>query len=254
MTHARKTYRQRQTFSRHLQIGALVAVNLGLIIGLLLAYPTGSQFKIADWLLLLAMAIITGIALKIIQVIGANPPRLFCTHCGKYIDPRLDWQCGYCDHHNATTLFIEACVNCEKPPKAFRCPSCQAPNFLDEDRDATHAAFNPASIAVEEPVDIKVQREEILEGKRYDVNSATLDLELAEILAKIPKPPEPPPKKKTVEEIINEDYERHFARDQAVDKLKHRVLKRINDEYKDDPDELKHQTERLMCWVDGHRG
>lgn len=61
--------------------------------------------------------------------------KLFCSHCGKFIDYQTDWVCGRCDHSNAGAYpswgFFGECPACGEVPGALVCPHCESFNFLD---------------------------------------------------------------------------------------------------------------------------
>lgn len=114
--------------------------------------------------------------------------KIFCEHCGKYIDEDARWICGYCDVEICSELpiypFLAECSKCGKEPPALQCPHCNANVLLIDDPDPRHVArFIPGKTITppENPVEKQKQiRNQIEEAKlQTEFARAKAELEAA---------------------------------------------------------------------------
>ena len=61
--------------------------------------------------------------------------KVFCNHCGKFIDWIDPWVCGFCDTPNYRTKlnsFLHRCKHCGQLPHSLSCPHCEKLICLDD--------------------------------------------------------------------------------------------------------------------------
>jgi hypothetical protein len=68
-------------------------------------------------------------------------PKLFCPHCGNYIDDSRPWRCGHGEHSNGSSC-LGPCLECHELPKTLICPHprCGKDISLNGEHDAEHKA------------------------------------------------------------------------------------------------------------------
>jgi hypothetical protein len=189
--------------------------------------------------------------------LAVKPLRLFCNHCGKYIPSDSEWRCGYCDTENLRTKlysFLRKCQQCKRPPKAFICPHCKEPNFLDKKRDATHAAWNirtvvPAVVANAEELRSwrKQGREDEKSGLQHEIEIAKLNAELI-MVKKSVEFKEKKSIKESLEESLTEFEANTMGARMAAKNRRELYAKEVNN----DPDLLRDYDEMLQAWLDNY--
>lgn len=182
--------------------------------------------------------------------------RVFCEHCGKFIDKIMLWRCGMCDKvngRNYPTSYLGPCTRCGELPHAIVCPHCEKLNFLDEQR----IEKNPArSLCDAKPVAPAASPDEIHANEVKELERKKEIAVRAAALANAEGELERTRKAlaSSVERSLSERLEKNFEtfrdRAMAVDAIAKRELKHAEEAYRDDPDMLEKMRLAIDSWHD----
>jgi hypothetical protein len=150
---------------------------------------------------------------------------MVCRNCGKYVETNRPWICGNQneEHRNDNTgyfPFIRECQYCGNEPKSYECHHCEKLIFLTKDESSIGFA-RCADILHREPE----AKEDPVAEKLFRQRQAKLDLEheleMARLKAKLKEEKsktEPPPRKKTAFEELEEYYKNMVDHEDAEKK------------------------------------
>jgi predicted RNA-binding Zn-ribbon protein involved in translation (DUF1610 family) len=173
-----------------------------------------------------------------------------CPHCGKYIETNTPWICGYkqCRNENVDDFpFIYRCEHCGAEPKAYKCHHCDSLIFFTKDQLRINYAQCVNLPVKSEPVKKDQTAEKIGkqdEEKRdllHELDVTKIKGNIKEAKAKI----EPPPKKKTAFEELEEYYKGMMGNEDAAKKW-HAA---IDAEFPNDPVEREKRHGVVEQWM-----
>lgn len=176
---------------------------------------------------------------------------IICPDCNEYIETNTAWVCGFCQKRNAQTdefPFINRCEHkdCGQEPKAYQCHHCEELIFFTKDKlkiNYAKCVNIPDAPKTDRPVkkDKGVKQHEEKRDLIHELEVTRLKGDLKEAKSKI----EPPPKKKTPFEELDEYYKGSVGNEEAARKWKAAIDK----EFKNDPDEREKRHRVVDQWV-----
>lgn len=154
--------------------------------------------NVTDHILHIAIGIVVNLlgGVSIMFVITGCPIRWLCRHCGKSINSREPWICGFCDHENADTLrypFLVKCESCKASPPAFLCPHCGNPTTLLANGDERHPARPiPKPLPGETDDEARARRAKEISDKKHEIDRLEQETKIKELEMKLKRFTEPP--------------------------------------------------------------
>ena len=153
--------------------------------------------------------------------------KVFCNHCGKFIDWIDPWVCGFCDTPNYRTKlnsFLHRCKHCGQLPHSLSCPHCEKLICLDDfgknenparmvDAKPPPPEISPDDSHAREVKEIERKRE--ITRLNAELTKAEIDLEQVRRIAK-PDPAKPLGVK--LEESFSAFRDRNLAIQMIVDR------------------------------------
>ncbi len=173
-----------------------------------------------------------------------------CPHCGKYIETNTPWICGYkqCRNENVDDFpFIYRCEHCGAEPKAYKCHHCDALIFFTKDQlrinyaQCVNLPVKPQPVKKDKTVEKVVKQNEEKRDLLHELDVTKIKGDIKEAKSRI----EPPPKKKTAFEELEEYYKGMMGNEDAAKKW-HAA---IDAEFPNDPVEREKRHRVVEQWM-----
>jgi predicted RNA-binding Zn-ribbon protein involved in translation (DUF1610 family) len=245
MRQARALHKQQQT--QNVALMSIAAIAAWLSVPAVCAVRSNTLFEIpsASFVCGGALALVVAVCVGVITSIRPTI-KIFCRECGKHIPTTGPWRCGYCDHVNKYNTYLDECTKCRQSARSYACPQCGVLNYLDEQQDGRHPASEADSSGPSLHRDVWEDRRETIRERKYEIQLATLDAELAEAKARLPKAQ----KRRSVREVVKQQFSHAHERHLAIMEEQREAIKRIKKQYADDPDLRDHLIERIQIWAE----
>jgi len=127
----------------------LIILCVGVLLILCLTLPAlqpGETVRPQSWRDGVCKGIFLAVVTCFLAYLVLNQQSFSCPHCGKHLDTRDDWMCGYCDtvnKENALGLrkhMLDGCGNCSRKAQSMVCQHCHGAVCLNADGDIRHPA------------------------------------------------------------------------------------------------------------------
>jgi hypothetical protein len=178
--------------------------------------------------------------------------KLFCNHCGKFIDWIDPWVCGFCDTPNYRTKlnsFLHKCKCCGEPPHSLTCPHCEKLICLDD----LGKNENPARMADAKPPpkispdDSHAREVKEIERKR-EITRLNAELTKEEIILEQVRRTAKPDPAKPLGVKLEESFSAFRDRNMAIETIAKRELAKADVEYGNDPDARERYRLTVEAW------
>ena len=180
--------------------------------------------------------------------------KVFCNHCGKFIDWIDPWICGFCDTPNYRTKlnsFLHKCKHCGQLPHSLTCPHCEKLICLDDfGKDENPARMADAKTPPNISPDDKHTREVKEIERKREITRLNAELTKEEIVLEQVRRTAKPDPAKPLGEKLEESYFAFRDRNLAVQRIVKRELARAEVEYANDSDLLEKHRLMLRDWQD----